>query len=56
MVALVGILAMSFVIQKPEYAFAVLHPAWLDLVVTFGFVLVFTVVGTHMFVRADRNR
>jgi ABC-2 type transport system permease protein len=41
---------------KPEYAFAVLHPWWLDLAVTVGFFLVFMIVGTLLFVRADRNR
>ncbi len=41
---------------KPEYAAAVLHPWWLDLGVTAGFFLVFTIVGTYLFVRADRNR
>ena len=30
---------------KPEYAFAVLHPFWLDLAVTVGFFLVFTSSG-----------
>ncbi len=41
---------------KPEYAVAVLHGPWLDLAVTVGFFLVFTIVGTILFVRADRNR
>ena len=41
---------------KPEYAAAVLHPWTLDLAVTVGFFLVFTIVGTVLFVRADRNR
>jgi ABC-2 type transport system permease protein len=41
---------------KPEYAAAVLHGPWLDLAVTVGFFLVFTIVGTIHFVRADRNR
>ena len=41
---------------KPEYAAAVLHGPWLDLAVTIGFFLVFTIVGTILFVRADRNR
>jgi ABC-2 type transport system permease protein len=41
---------------KPEYAAAVLNSPWLDLGVTIGFFLVFTIVGTIMFVRADRNR
>jgi ABC-2 type transport system permease protein len=41
---------------KPEYAAAVLHAPWLDLAVTVGFFLVFTIVGTILFVRADRNR
>jgi ABC-2 type transport system permease protein len=45
-----------FYAGKPEAAFTVLHPAWLDLAVTIGFFLVFTLVGTWMFVRADRNR
>jgi ABC-2 type transport system permease protein len=45
-----------FYAGKPEYAFAVLHSPWLDLAVTVGFFLVFTIVGTYMFVRADRNR
>ena len=31
---------------KPEYAAAVLHPPWLDLAITVGFFLVFTIVGT----------
>ena len=41
---------------KPEYSVAVLHGPWLDLAVTVGFFLVFTIVGTILFVRADRNR
>jgi ABC-2 type transport system permease protein len=41
---------------KPEYAAAVLHPFALDLAVTVAFFLVFTIVGTFLFVRADRNR
>ena len=41
---------------KPEYAAAVLHPPMLDLAITVGFFLVFTIVGTILFVRADRNR
>lgn len=45
-----------FYAGKPEAAFTVLNPAWLDLAVTIGFFLVFTIVGTYMFVRADRNR
>jgi ABC-2 type transport system permease protein len=45
-----------FYAGKPEYAFTVLHSPWLDLAVTIGFFLVFTIVGTYMFVRSDRNR
>ena len=45
-----------FYAGKPEYAFTVLHSPWLDLAVTIGFFLVFTIVGTYLFVRADRNR
>jgi ABC-2 type transport system permease protein len=45
-----------FYAGKPEAAFTVLYPAWLDLAVTIGFFLVFTIVGTFLFVRADRNR
>ena len=41
---------------KPEYHAAVLNDPWLDLVVTVGFFLFFTLVGTYLFVRADRNR
>ncbi len=41
---------------KPEYAAAVLHGPWLDLAVTVGYFLVFLIVGTVLFVRADRNR
>ena len=41
---------------KPEYAAAVLNSVGLDLAVTVGFFLVFTIVGTYLFVRADRNR
>ena len=41
---------------KPEYAAAVLHGPWLDLAVTVGYFLVFMIVGTVLFVRADRNR
>ena len=41
---------------KPEYSAAVLHPWTLDLAVTVGFFLFFTIVGTFLFVRADRNR
>jgi len=45
-----------FYAGKPEYAFTVLNSPWLDLAVTIGFFLVFTIVGTYLFVRADRNR
>jgi hypothetical protein len=45
-----------FYAGKPEYASAVLNPAWLDLGVTVALFVVFTVIGTWMFVRADRNR
>ena len=45
-----------FYAGKPEAVFTVLHPAWLDLAVTVAFFLVFTIVGTFLFVRADRNR
>lgn len=41
---------------KPEYALAVLHGPWLDLGVTVAFFLVFMIVGTALFVRADRDR
>jgi ABC-2 type transport system permease protein len=41
---------------KPEYAAAVLHPPMVDLAITAAFFLVFTIVGTILFVRADRNR
>ena len=45
-----------FYAGKPEAAFTVLYPAWLDLAITAGFFLVFTIVGTYLFVRSDRNR
>lgn len=45
-----------FYAGKPEAAFTVLYPAWLDLAITVGFFLVFTIVGTYLFVRSDRNR
>jgi ABC-2 type transport system permease protein len=45
-----------FYAGKPEAAFAVLYPAWLDVAITVGFFLVFTIVGTFLFVRSDRNR
>jgi ABC-2 type transport system permease protein len=45
-----------FYAGKVEYAAAVLHPMWLDLGVTVGLFAVFTLVGTWLFVRADRNR
>ena len=45
-----------FYAGKPEYSAAVLYSPWLDLAVTVGFFLVFTIVGTYLFVRADRNR
>jgi ABC-2 type transport system permease protein len=41
---------------KPEYSAAVLHPPMVDLAVTAAFFLVFVIVGTYLFVRADRNR
>jgi len=45
-----------FYAGKPEAAAAVLYPLWLDLFVTTGLCVVFTVVGTLLFVRSDRNR
>jgi len=45
-----------FYAGKPEAALTVLNSPWLDLAVTAAFFLVFTIVGTYLFVRADRNR
>ncbi len=45
-----------FYAGKPEYSAVVLYSPWLDLAVTVGTFLVFTIVGTWMFVRRDRNR
>jgi ABC-2 type transport system permease protein len=45
-----------FYMGKPEYAAAVLNPLWLDLGVTVALFLVFTIVGTYFFVRADRGK
>jgi ABC-2 type transport system permease protein len=45
-----------FYAGKPEYTSAVLYPAWLDFGVTAGLFVAFTVIGTYMFVRSDRNR
>ena len=45
-----------FYLGKPEYAAAVLHPMWFDALITGAFFLFFMVVGTILFVRADRNR
>jgi ABC-2 type transport system permease protein len=45
-----------FYAGKPEAVFTVLNSPWLDLGVTIAFFLVFTLVGTYLFVRADRNR
>ncbi len=41
---------------KPEYSAAVLNSPILDLTVTVGLFLAFTIVGTFFFVRSDRNR
>jgi ABC-2 type transport system permease protein len=41
---------------KPEYVYTVLNPPLLDLTVTVAFFLVFSIVGTFLFVRSDRNR
>jgi ABC-2 type transport system permease protein len=41
---------------KPEYSAAVLNSPILDLTVTVALFLVFTIVGTVLFVRSDRNR
>ena len=41
---------------KPEYSAAVLNSPILDLAVTVGLFLVFTIVGTVLFVRSDRIR
>jgi ABC-2 type transport system permease protein len=45
-----------FYAGKPEYAVAVLHPFWFDLLITVVVCVVFIAVGTFMFVRRDRNR
>ena len=45
-----------FYMGKPEYAATVLNPLWLDLGVTAALFLVFTIVGTYFFVRADRAK
>jgi ABC-2 type transport system permease protein len=45
-----------FYAGRPEYALAVLHPFWFDLLITAVVCIVFIVIGTTMFVRRDRNR
>jgi hypothetical protein len=45
-----------FYAGKPEYALAVLHPFWFDLLVTVVVCVAFIAIGTFMFVRHDRNR
>jgi len=45
-----------FYAGKPEYAIAVLHPMWFDLLVTVVVCVAFIVIGTTLFVRRDRNR
>jgi ABC-2 type transport system permease protein len=45
-----------FYAGKAGYEAAVLYSPWLDLAVTVGTFLIFTIVGTWMFVRRDRNR
>jgi ABC-2 type transport system permease protein len=45
-----------FYAGKPEYAVAVLHPMWLDLLITVVVCVAFIVIGTTLFVRRDRNR
>jgi ABC-2 type transport system permease protein len=45
-----------FYAGKPEAQYTVLHDPLLDLAVTVGYFILFTVVGTYLFVRNDRNR
>ena len=45
-----------FYMGKPEYASVVQYPLGLDVAVTAAVFVTFLVVGTIMFVRADRNR
>src|SRR6476659_5929325 len=45
-----------FYAGKPEAQYTVLHDPLLDLAVTVGYFILFTIVGTYLFVRADRNR
>jgi ABC-2 type transport system permease protein len=45
-----------FYAGKPGYATAVLYSPWIDVAVTVGTFLAFTLIGTWLFVRRDRNR
>ena len=45
-----------FYMGKPEYSAVVQYPPALDVAVTAGIFIAFLVIGTIMFVRADRNR
>jgi ABC-2 type transport system permease protein len=45
-----------FYAGKPEYAFAVLHPFWVDLGITVAVCIVFIAIGTTLFVRSERDR
>jgi ABC-2 type transport system permease protein len=45
-----------FYMGKPEYSAVVQYPLALDVAVTAAIFLAFLVIGTIMFVRADRNR
>lgn len=45
-----------FYAGQPEYDQIVLYSPWLNLTVLAGFFLVFSIVGTIMFTRSERNR
>ena len=54
--AVIDLARNVFYMGKPEYAAVVQYPLALDVAVTAAIFVTFLVVGTIMFVRADRNR
>jgi ABC-2 type transport system permease protein len=56
MTYLVDLVRGLFYSGKPAYHRIVLHPPALDFLVTVVFFIVFTVVGTLLFARSERNR
>ena len=52
----VDLMRSLYYLDRPEAGLVVLHPAWVNLAVIAGMIVVMVTLGTRWFVKAERER